>query len=170
MTLKSIIQKLKSARSTVGLFALLALISFSIWVQIRVGGSVAAAAAEGSFVVRAMQTLLAAEIREFSGSWADSAFVGLTLIYDHRERQMFRRSEDERGGEASLYHFILSLHEFPCKPLTRTLYKCHLCYRVFLQKTASSLVKSRLALGSPSCSFVRLSPCQKWPYIQENSC
>ena len=57
----------------------------------------AAAAAEGSFVVRAMQTLLAAEIREFSGSWADSAFVGLTLIYDHRERQMFRRSEDERG-------------------------------------------------------------------------
>ena len=82
-----------------------------LWVQIRVGGSVAAAAAEGSFVVRAMQTLLAAEIREFSGSWADSAFVGLTLIYDHRERQMFRRSEDERGGEASLYHFILSLHE-----------------------------------------------------------
>ena len=71
----------------------------------------AAAAAEGSFVVRAMQTLLAAEIREFSGSWADSAFVGLTLIYDHRERQMFRRSEDERGVEASLYHFILSLHE-----------------------------------------------------------
>ena len=66
----------------------------------------AAAAAEGSFVVRAMQTLLAAEIREFSGSWADSAFVGLTLIYDHRERQMFRRSEDERGGEASLYHLI----------------------------------------------------------------
>ena len=69
----------------------------SLWVQIRVGGSVSAAAAEGSFVVRAMQTLLAAEIREFSGSWADSAFVGLTLIYDHRERQMFRRSEDERG-------------------------------------------------------------------------
>ena len=69
----------------------------SLWVQIRVGGSVAAAAAEGSFVVRAMQTLLVAEIREFSGSWADSAFVGLTLIYDHRERQMFRRSEDERG-------------------------------------------------------------------------
>ena len=92
-----------------------------LWVQIRVGGSVAAAAAEGSFVVRAMQTLLAAEIREFSGSWADSAFVGLTLIYDHRERQMFRRSEDERG-ERQVYIItfclcasclIVSLQKFP---------------------------------------------------------
>ena len=81
----------------------------SLWVQIRVGGSVAAAAAEGSFVVRAMQTLLAAEIREFSGSWADSAFVGLTLIYDHRERQMFRRSEDERGrGKFISFHFVFA--------------------------------------------------------------
>ena len=49
----------------------------------------------GSFVVKAMQTLFAAEIREFSGSWADPAFVGLTLIYDQRERQMFRRSDEK---------------------------------------------------------------------------
>ena len=128
--------KLQSARSTMGLFGLRFVVvemQDPLWVQIRVGGSVAAAAAEGSFVVRAMQTLLAAEIREFSGSWADSAFVGLTLIYDHRERQMFRRSEDERGGEASLYHFILSLHSvfhpvfarvsLHCKPLTPPLPK-----------------------------------------------
>ena len=85
------------------------LVEDSLWVQIRVGGSVAAAAAEGSFVVGAMQTLLAAEIREFSGSWADSAFVGLTLIYDHRERQMFRRSEDERGrGKFISFHFVFA--------------------------------------------------------------
>ena len=40
-----------------------------------------------------------------------------------------------------------------------------------LQKTAFSLVKSRLALGSPGCSFVRsfdwLSPCWEWPNTQE---
>ena len=30
------------------------------------------------------------------------------------------------------------------------------------------MVKSRLALGSPGCSFVRLSPCQKWPNTKEN--
>ena len=29
----------------------------------------------------------------------------------------------------------------------------------FVQKTAFSLVKSRLALGSPGCSVVRVSPC-----------
>ena len=34
-----------------------------------------------------------------------------------------------------------------------------------------TLVKSRLALGSPGCrSFVRLSPCQKWLNTQTNSC
>ena len=39
-----------------------------------------------------------------------------------------------------------------------------------LQKTVFSLVKSRLALGSPSFSFVWLSPYRKWPYTQENGC
>ena len=34
----------------------------------------------------------------------------------------------------------------------------------FLQKTAFSLIKGMLALGSPDCS----SPCQKWPNTQEN--
>ena len=33
-----------------------------------------------------------------------------------------------------------------------------------------TLVKSRLALGSPGCLFVRLSPCRKWLNTQTNSC
>ena len=33
----------------------------------------------------------------------------------------------------------------------------------FLQKTAFSLVKSRLSQGSPVCSIDWLSTCQKWP-------
>ena len=37
-----------------------------------------------------------------------------------------------------------------------------------LQKTAFSLVKSRLALGSPGCYCS--SPCQKWLNTQKNSC
>ena len=59
--------------------------------------------------MNAMQTLFAknlfakiflpGQIREFSGSWADPAFVGLTLIYDHGERQMFRRSDEEEKEE-----------------------------------------------------------------------
>ena len=44
---------------------------------------------------------------------------------------------------------------------------CILKYEI-LQKTAFSLVKSRLALGSPGCSFVWLSPCRKLPNTQEN--
>ena len=39
-----------------------------------------------------------------------------------------------------------------------------------LQKTAFWLVKSRLALGSPGCLFVRVSPCRKWPNTLENGC
>ena len=45
---------------------------------------------------------------------------------------------------------------------------------MFLQKTAFSLVKSRLALKSHCClvvhSFVQVSPCRKLPNTQENSC
>ena len=37
-----------------------------------------------------------------------------------------------------------------------------------LQKTSFSQVESSLALGSPGCLFVWLSPCQKWPNTQEN--
>ena len=33
-----------------------------------------------------------------------------------------------------------------------------------------TLVKSRLALGSPGCSVVRSSPCRKWLNTQTNSC
>ena len=40
-----------------------------------------------------------------------------------------------------------------------------------LQKTAFSLVKSRLALGSPGCLGVfSSSPCRKGPNTQENGC
>ena len=40
-----------------------------------------------------------------------------------------------------------------------------------LQKTAFSLVKSRLAPGSPGCLGVcSSSPCRKWPNTQENGC
>ena len=46
-----------------------------------------------------LKLFLPHKIREFSGSWADPAFVGLTLIYDHGERQMFRRSDDEKEKE-----------------------------------------------------------------------
>ena len=39
----------------------------------------------------------------------------------------------------------------------------------FAKDCLLTLVKSRLALGSPGCrSFVRLSPCQKWPNTKEN--
>ena len=139
----------------------------TIWVQIRVGGSVAAAAAEGSFVVRAMQTLLAAEIREFSGSWADSAFVGLTLIYDHRERQMFRRSEDERGKRQvyiipsfycsllKLFHPVFARVSLHYKPLTRTLYKYHLLYSVFLNVPSSLQNQNEKRVAGSQATFSR---------------
>ena len=39
---------------------------------------------------------------------------------------------------------------------------------IFAKDCLLTLVKSRLALGSPGCSFVRLSPCQKWPNTKEN--
>ena len=39
-----------------------------------------------------------------------------------------------------------------------------------LQKTAFSLVKSRLALGLLGCSVGCVSPYQKWPNIQEKRC
>ena len=45
-----------------------------------------------------------------------------------------------------------------------------MCARRKLQKTALSMVKSRLALISGGCLFVGLSPCQKWPNTQENGC
>ena len=41
---------------------------------------------------------------------------------------------------------------------------------VFAKDCLLTLVKGRLALGSPGCSFVCLSPCQKWPNTQDNGC
>ena len=45
-------------------------------------------------------------------------------------------------------------------------------HRCIAKDCLLTLVKSRLALGSPGClvgcSFVHLSPCQKWPNTQEN--
>ena len=40
--------------------------------------------------------------------------------------------------------------------------------RSFAKDCLFTLVKSRLALGSPGWLFVRLSPCRKWPNTQEN--
>ena len=42
--------------------------------------------------------------------------------------------------------------------------------KFLLQKTAFSLIKSRLALGSPGWSVVLFSQCKKWPNIQGNRC
>ena len=42
--------------------------------------------------------------------------------------------------------------------------------RSFAKDCLFTLVKSRLALGSPGWLFVRLSPCRKWPNTQENGC
>ena len=41
-------------------------------------------------------------------------------------------------------------------------------FNIILQKTAFSLVKGRLALGSPGCCVGCLSPCRKWPNTQDN--
>ena len=62
----------------------------------------------------------------------------------------------------TLDFLILGL-ALPPPPFPRTAVK-------ILQKTDFSLVKSMLALGSPICLFVCLSPCRKWPHTQENGC
>ena len=41
---------------------------------------------------------------------------------------------------------------------------------IVLQKTAFSLIKSRLALGSPGCSVVVVSPFRKWPDAHKKGC
>ena len=43
-------------------------------------------------------------------------------------------------------------------------------YTFFAKDCLLTLVKSRLALGSPRCSFGCSSPCRKWPNTQGNGC
>ena len=84
-----------------------------------------------------------------------------------------RYYDDDRGEEKTPFAFWFLFAFLFCGVLY---FFRHCVFSSFeiLQKTAFSLGKSRLALGSPGCLFVRLvgwlSPCGKWPYTQENGC
>ena len=72
--------------------------------------------------------------------------------------------ESSEGGSNPLYKKTNSPSGHLCIPDQRnsTPHQTTLSRDQLLQKTAFSLVKSRLALGSPGCLFIcSMSPCRK---------
>ena len=63
---------------------------------------------------------------------------------------------------------VFESHQTGSNPNTHPPSSTTLWPTVIAKDCLLTLVKSRLALGSPGCSFVRLSPCQKWPNTKEN--
>ena len=91
-------------------------------------------------------------------------------------RQKYDQGKD---NDMNKYHFLIISNIQQCtasqcriRNITKSNSVHWPSYPQLLQKTALSLVKSRLALGSPGCLFgcYCLSPCQKWPNSHENVC